>query len=221
MNMCTGQFQLIIAAVIVLFAFRPNALGASDSTTTNQTIAQIGQNTKLISTFRAKFKQIKTFRILKKQMILEGDIFINRAPFKLAWHIRHPILHSTLITDEQMLQYDSDSDHVKKYKYTDNPILSTIAKTYHDILLGDYSRLAAQCEISTEKDKNYIDFKPLAGSDMAQAVAKIRFLFNQDFTYLIGVVIEEPGGNSTKIDFSDIRINDVIPEKSWKIGNDC
>ena len=55
---------------------------------------------------------------------------------------------------------------------------------------------------------------------MIKAVSKLTFVFNKDFRNLTSISIDECGGNSTVINFNDIKINGIIPEKAWKTGND-
>lgn len=213
--------QTLIIAAITFFTISLNTLVATPQTDhAEDTLSQINESMKEMSTFSAKFKQIKKFRILASPMLLEGSIYINRSPFKLAWNIEKPIGYMAIISDDRLLQWDKETDSTKEFKFSDNPMLGMIAKTYHDILLGDFSRIAKECDIAVDKPAYTINVTPFPNSNMGKAVSKITFVFNKDFCYLVAISIDEPGGNSTTIDFSNIKLNSAISEKAWIAGND-
>jgi outer membrane lipoprotein-sorting protein len=212
--------QTIFVTLIIFCNVNVSAENTKPAPDVDDTIAIINQATQNMSTFNAKFKQIKRFRILTNPMVIDGMIYINRTPFKLAWHIQKPISYSVIISDDRLLQWDNDSARAKEYIFSDNPVLGMISKTYHDILLGDFSRIAKECEISVDKRSNAINVTPFPNSNMSKAITKIIFVFNEKFQHLTSISIAEPGGNSTIIDFTDIRINDTIPDKAWMIGNE-
>ncbi len=216
--------RYIIQVLIAIIAFCTITLNAVTTSQTDVvvdgTLFQINESMKEMSTFSAKFKQVKKFRILASPMLLEGSIYINRSPFKLAWNIEKPIGYTAIISEDRLLQWDKETGSTKEYKFSDNPMLGMIAKTYHDILLGDFSRIVKECDIAVDKPAYTINVTPMANSKMSKAVSKITFTFNKDFCYLVAISIDEPGGNSTTIDFSDIKLNSAIPEKAWIAGND-
>ena len=212
--------QTIIIAAVSLCSIVLNAETDARTKAVDDAFAQINQSTREMSTFSAKFKQIKKFRILTSHMVLEGSLYINRTPFKLAWHIEKPIGYTAIISEDRLLQWDKETDRTKEYKFSDNPILGMIAKIYHDILLGDFARITQDCDVSIDKPAYTVNVTPQAKSPMSKAVSKIVFIFNKDFRNLISVSIDESGGNSKTIDFNDIKVNGTIPEKAWKTGND-
>jgi outer membrane lipoprotein-sorting protein len=212
--------QTIIIAAITLCSIVFNTVTAARTKSDDDAFSQINQSTREMSTFSAKFKQIKKFRILTSQMVLEGSIYINRVPFKLAWHIEKPIGYTAIISEDRLLQWDKETDRTKEYKFSDNPMLGIIAKVYHDILLGDFSGIGQECDITVDKPACTVNVTPRAKSNMIKAVSKLTFVFNKDFRNLTSISIDECGGNSTVINFNDIKINGIIPEKAWKTGND-
>lgn len=218
-----SSMKYILAVTIAAITLCSNALNGGNDVRTkdvDDAFAGINQSMREISTFSAKFKQIKKFRILTSHMVLDGSLYINRAPFKLAWRIEKPIEYAAIISEDRLLQWDRDTDRTKEYKFSDNPMLGMIAKIYHDILLGDFSRIAQDCDISVDKPAYTVKVTPQAKSSMGKAVSKIIFVFSKDFRNLISVSIDESGGNSTTIDFNDIKINGIIPENAWMTGND-
>lgn len=212
--------QTVIIAFIMFCSMMLNALTTAQTDPLDDTLSKINESMREMSTFSAKFKQIKKFRILASPMLLEGSICINRTPFKLAWNIEKPIGYTAIISEDRLLQWDKETDRTKEYKFSDNPMLGMIAKTYHDILLGDFSRIAKECDITVDKQTYTINVTPQASTNMSKAVSKITFVFNKEFCYLVAISIDEPGGNSTTIDFSDIKLNSAIPEKAWIAGTD-
>ncbi|MFA7230413.1 MAG: outer membrane lipoprotein carrier protein LolA [Victivallaceae bacterium] len=204
----------LVVCGIVLNAENPAAVPVDAA------LAEVNLAMREMTTFSAKFKQIKKFRILTSNIVLDGSIYINRSPFKLAWHIEKPMRYTVIMSEDRLLQWDEETADTKEYKFTDNPVLEMVAKTYHDILLGDFSRLAGECDIVVDKPAYAIKVTPLAKSNMSKAVSQITFIFNQNFRHLLHISIVEPGGNSTTIDFSEIKINGAIPEKAWTAGND-
>ena len=215
------RYIQICAIAFIIFCCIPlSAVSTAKTDKVDDTLSQINKSMMQMSTFSAKFKQVKKFRILSSPMFLEGSIYINRSPFKLAWNIEKPIGYTAIISEDRLLQWDKETDSTKEYKFSDNPMLGMIAKTYNDILLGEFSRIAKECDISIDKPTYTINVTPLPNSNMGKAVSKITFAFNKDFCYLVAISIDEPGGNSTTIDFSDIKLNSVISEKAWIAGND-
>jgi len=212
--------QTVFIAAATLCSTALNAGTGEQTKAVDEAFAQINKSTREMSTLSATFKQIKKFRILTSHMVLEGSLYINRAPFKLAWHIEKPVGYTAIISEDRLLQWDRESDRTKEYKFSDNPVLGMIARIYHDILLGDFAAITRDCDVSVDTPAYTMNVTPQAKSAMSKAVSKIVFVFNKDFRNLISVSIDEAGGNSTTIDFNDIKVNGTIPEKAWKTGND-
>lgn len=184
------------------------------------TLSEINQSMRKMSTFSARFKQVKQFRILTSHIVLDGSIYISRSPFKLAWRIEKPMRYTVIMDENRLWQWDEETTHTKEYKFNDNPVLKMVSQTYHELMLGDFTRIAGECDIAIDSSSHAIKVTPRAKSNMSKAISQITFRFNENFRYLVHIAIAEPGGNSTTIDFSGIKINEPISEKAWIHGND-
>lgn len=197
-----------------------SAFAVEDAAVNNDALTEINKAMRQTATFSARFKQIKKFRILTSAIELDGHLYINRAPFRLAWRIEKPMLYTVIMNDDRLLQWDEETARTREYKFNDNPVLKVVSQTYHDILLGDFSQIARDCDITVVKSTYTIKVVPKAGSNMGKAVAAITFRFNENFHHLVRIDVIESGGNTTVTDFSDIKINEPIAENAWKTGND-
>lgn len=179
---------------------------------------EIHRNMQQMNTFSTKFTQIKKFNILSKPLLMKGRLFIQRNPFKLAWHIESPLRCSVIMDMEELRQWNEDSEDISVIRMADNPVLKTVSDSYRTMLTGDFSSFNTNCKLELDKTTRILSLIPLPGSQMGQFIKMIQFRFTEDYQYLNQIEIIEVNNNSTLINFNDASVNKALPDNAWSIG---
>ncbi len=199
----------VFAAALSMFCVAATATDSLD---------EIHRNMQQMNTFSAQFSQIKKFNILSKPLLLQGRLFIQRAPFKLAWHIESPLRCSVIMDMEELRQWNEDSEDISVIRMADNPVLKTVSDSYRTMLTGDFSSFNTTCKLELDKATRILTLTPLPGSQMGQFIKIIRFSFAEDYQYLTRIEIVEVNNNSTLINFNNVSVNKALPGNAWSIG---
>lgn len=179
---------------------------------------EVHRNMQQMNTFSAQFTQIKKFNILSKPLLMKGRLFIQRTPFKLAWHIETPLRCSVIMDMEELRQWNEDSDDIQVIRMADNPVLKTVSDSYRTMLTGDFSSFNTTCKLELDKTTRILSLTPLPGSQMRQFIKMIQFHFAETYQYLNQIEIVEVNNNSTSINFNNASVNKALPDNAWSIG---
>ncbi|OGV37397.1 MAG: hypothetical protein A2020_15070 [Lentisphaerae bacterium GWF2_45_14] len=177
----------------------------------------ISRNMERVKTFSAEFEQVKKFKILMRPIRLNGRLYIQRKPFRLAWRVDSPVNCVTVMDADKLIQWDESSGCKSEISISSNPVLKTVTDTYRAMLLGDFSSFEKTCSIKFNSSRKSLTVIPRSDSDMGRFIDKIIFYFSPDLEYLEKIDISEIHENSTSILFKNISINKELPVSAWSI----
>ncbi len=170
-----------------------------------------------VKTFSADYSQVKKFKILSRPLTLSGRIYIRRNPFKLGWHVDHPVKSLTVMDGNKLKQWDESGSETLEINMADNPVMKTVADTYRNMLTGDFSSFKKKCKMDYVEKSRCLNVIPAPESDMGHFIKKISFYFSAGLTWLERIDIEEIRGSSTVIIFKNAAVNKPLSAKAWQI----
>ena len=174
-------------------------------------------NLKKIKTFQAGFIQKKTIISLRHTISAEGEIALERSG-RMAWRVRKPIHYLCLITDNSLTQWDADSGQMIRLDAKNNPALKFLLESMKNYFSGNFAEMEKDFRI-TLPDQKTIRLVPKQGTVTANFIEKLEFTPSPGAECIDRVVIYEKGGDLTRIEYKNIRINQNIPAEKWKSGN--
>ena len=74
-------------------------------------------------TLRTNFVQTKHLKAFKKPMVLNGELCLDRAGKRFAWHVEKPLRYSCIIANGKLTQWDADSDKTVSVPFSKYPML--------------------------------------------------------------------------------------------------
>jgi len=156
-------------------------------------------------TLTADFTQEKELSILNDKIISAGRFYFKQEN-KLRWEYTHPftyliILHGNVITireDEQTREFDTRSN--KLFAEINNIVVGSVRGT----LLNDSKNF--QASYSQNHQYYIVELIPLS-EKFRENLRKILIYFNKTDFSVDQVELVEPGGDRTKIIFTNKKIN--------------
>lgn len=156
-----------------------------------------------MESFEASFVQEKELSLFAETMIFQGRLVVVR-PDKLRWEFTDPLSSVLMLTGDKGLRCSGETKPVQFDLKTD-PVMRSVAEQLWLWLGGDYSRLEKSFSIE-ENGENSLLIRPKE-SAMTEYIEQVTITFEHINMQPERVVIMEPGGDQTRLIFSDYSFN--------------
>jgi outer membrane lipoprotein-sorting protein len=155
--------------------------------------------------------------LFKKPVITKGAILLEM-PEKLMWKIESPVKYALLIDGQQAKQWDGETDKTVRISLADQPVFAAVTQQLKAWFAGDYKALSKDYTIKKlEGEKLSFEFIPKPELPQAKIVKRIAVTFQKDKKYIELFQIEEISGDTTKLTFSETKLNSEIDKKEWEL----
>lgn len=170
-----------------------------------------------IRTIQADFTMHRHILALDFKLEFKG-ILAQERERAVRWEVTSPLHSISLFTPQQFRQWDEQTGKTIAIKAGDMPWVAMIFNTQTKWLEGDLDALKADFSI-VPKDDHTLQLEPQ--TTQIQALFKsITLTFSQDYSALKTILFVEPHGDTITIVFSNVRNNQEIQEKQWKLPTD-
>lgn len=165
----------------------------------------------------ANFKQVKKLKAFRMPLTITGELCMDRTG-KFAWHVYTPVRYSCIIRDGKLMQWDADTGKTYTLSLKSNAGLRYLAQSLRNYFSGNFMEMKKDfTPVAWTKDQ-YLVMQPKAGIPAATFIKEIRFRFSKDFRSLEQVKIQETTGDLADITFTEMKLNQSIPEAKWRPG---
>lgn len=168
-----------------------------------QFMTQLESAAAKIESFRAVFVQEKELSLFAETMVFHGELLVVR-PDKLRWGFTTPVPSVLILNGDKGLRCDAQSAPTEFDLKTD-PIMRSVAEQLWLWLGGDYSRLSDSFSLQ-KKGENSLFIRP-KDPDVSEFIESVTITFNLTTMQPQQVEIREPGGDLTRLRFSDYTFN--------------
>ena len=170
-----------------------------------------------VNSMESNFVQTKKLVMFDKPLILKGKIFLKK-PGQFAWHQSEPIRYSLVIKGNFVQQWDGETGRVQAISVTDNPSFSVAVKQMTEWFSGVYTGLLKDYAITILKQNPLVSlqFIPRPNSSSFNLVKKVEVVFREDERYIQEIYIEEKNGDTTRIKFTETKLNADIKPAAWE-----
>ena len=124
-----------------------------------------------------------------------------------------------VIEGNRLQQWDEVTGAVQQTSLAGNPVFGVIARQMRGWLAGRLDALADDFEASVDTDgpRPRVVFTPRPGSFAQKAVKRVILTPREDGRYLEAMRIEEIGGDTTFMRFTNTVLNAVIDAAAWEV----
>lgn len=165
-----------------------------------------------VRTVSAQFSMKRRFAGSDAEMSIIGSMALEKGR-RLKWRTDKPVGSVTVISSDGISTWDALTDRWMERKATDMPWLKTVFSCQNALLSGDFDR-AEGFAVERRKD-GWIVATP-ATPELAALFSRMEVRFSEDGRLAQKVMMVESGGDATIIEFSQVKINEVLPEGEWK-----
>ncbi len=168
-----------------------------------------------LTTVQGDFRQLRRLGDLGVELKITGEFAFDRGGGRLLWSVREPLRYVVMIDDSGLVQWDADSGVATRLAADRLPWLRAMRELLAASFAADIERLDGDFALQV-RDERTLVLTP-ASELFRQLLESIEVTCAVDFSRIERVVISEPGGDRVTIDFSAVRINETIPEETWRV----
>lgn len=202
----------IPAALLVLFTLGGNAL-AQDNAATHQAqiIATLGEAGASIRSLECDFVQVRESSLIEGEVRSSGKMYFSE-PSKLRWEYLKPEQSAFVLNADKALTINArgrselNANTNRMVKGLSSMILGSISGS----CLSDQRNFKVSIE---EKDGEWVATLIPQRRDLKQMWSSLVIRFDKDSKCARGIVLNEPGGDRTVIEFSNVKLNRTITEE--------
>ncbi len=202
------RFSLLILTWISgLFILCCNpALADSDP---QSLLTKVRQHAGSVQSFSCNFIQEKHLSLFPKPVLFRGNLKLVR-PDKLRWSFVSPI-PSTLILNSHTGIRCIDDNQTIRFSLDDDPVMRIVATQLWSWMNGDYEKLSNQYNLKKTAETT-LQINPI-GKAHWQGIVTITF--DKKTFHPQRIIITEPEGDYTRIEFSEYRLNSSHPPSTF------
>ncbi len=159
-----------------------------------------------VRTVSSEFRQERRLSMLKQPVISSGR-FAFEKPDKLRWETAGPDPFGFFVNGNEAQQWKGKDSARQPFDLQGNPVLKLIVDQIIAWTSGDFKAIEKQYAITVVRD-NPVLFRLVPKSSREKKyIRQILISFEPDTNYAKRVEIVEQGGDSTVIEFFDMKIN--------------
>lgn len=202
------RFFSITAAVLVIAILSAGIVRAEEGGKEledgmPQFMAQLASAAAKIDSFHTVFVQEKELSLFAETMVFHGELVVVR-PDRLRWEFTDPVPSVLILNGNKGLRCSEKAAPVGFNLKTD-PIMRSVAEQLWLWLGGDYSRLSDSFSLA-QKDEASLLITPKDPA-VLEFIEQIMISFDPHTMQPQEVEIREPGGDLTRLRFTDYTFN--------------
>lgn len=168
-----------------------------------QFMTQLESAAAKIDSFRAVFVQEKELSLFAETMVFHGELVVVR-PDRLRWEFTAPVPSLLILNGDKGLRCNAQAAPTEFNLKTD-PIMRSVAEQLWLWLGGDYARLSDSFSLQ-KSGENSLFISP-KDPDVSEFIESVTITFDVTTMQPQQVEIREPGGDLTRLLFSDYTFN--------------
>lgn len=198
-------FGILFALAGQVFAQKPDK-PMNDITGFKEKLATMSDK---VNTIESDFVQEKNLSVLTGKIISKGH-FCYKKDNNIRWEYLQPYQYLIIISRNQIFIKEDKSR--KQYDMESNKMFREMNRFISGCIQGDILKNEKEYRIAYfEDDRNYfVSLVPVA-EKMRQMLNEVRIWFNRTDLTVTRIMMMESGGDYTRIDFTNKKLNTEIP----------
>ncbi len=170
-----------------------------------------------IQTVQTRFRQEKKLRIFSRTLIMEGRLTLEN-PSRLAWRIDSPVRYALVLNGDYAQQWDEDSNKIQKTKTAGNPVFEEVLGQIGKWFSGEFDLLLTDYDLVIKNQQPLeLEFTPKENSLISKVIKHVTVSVRSDRAYVEQILIEDTGGDTTRIVFYDTVLNSPVSAEKWEV----
>lgn len=192
----------------ILFCTTPACAG---QTTQELFLTGLKEKAEEVNSISSDFIQQSVISLFQDKVESKGHFTFAR-PDNLRWEYSEPFVSGFLIRSGRGLRWDEASTDPAPFNTSSAPEMSIISEQILAWTTMNMDWLESRYRIKvTDYDPAVMELVPRSEA-AAKFMSLIRIFFSSDATHLQAIELHEPGGDYTRIDFENVKINSPLRE---------
>jgi outer membrane lipoprotein-sorting protein len=162
-----------------------------------------------VNAIESDFTQVKELSVLAGAVTSKGH-FCYRKENNIRWEYMQPYRYLIIISQQKI--FIKAEDNHKQYDMQSNKMFQEMNKFISGCIQGDILKNEKEYRIKYfEDDKSYFVSLVPVSEKMRQMLNEVQIWFNRSDLTVTRIKMVETGGDYTKIDFTNKKLNSQIP----------
>jgi len=196
---------LTVAAALVL----PQAALAEEARDA-ETLARLQAEAAKVETLSSDFAQEKYLEIFDDVLVARGHFYYRR-PDALRWELLEPVKTGFLLNGEEGKRWHEKSGNQEAFTIARDPVMNIVARELLAWTRVDLDELAKRYAIRVES-RNPVRLHLTPLTDTAGFLEYLLIEFAPTAGHVSQVEVHEPGGDYTRIRFTNTLVNQPLAE---------
>ena len=167
-----------------------------------------------IETLQGSFAQEKNLEMFDHQLISAGAM-VYVAPDQLRWELLTPVASGFVLQGEQGVRWNAVSEQVQRFSSASDPLMGVVARQLLAWARVDLEWLSQGYHMEVIANEPIVlRLTPLDTAE-ADLVNYIQVTFAPLQGHVSDVLVMEQSGDSTRLRFNDVRINDGVAAEAF------
>lgn len=201
---------LLLSLFLVFLATATFANG-EEKQTLPTFLEKVRENASHVQSFSCNFTQKRELSLFPEPVIFTGNLKLIR-PDRLRWAFTAPIPSVLIFNGKKGLRCNENQE-VNHFDLETDPIMKVVAEQLWSWLNNDYGKLEKQYSIEIASERS-LRITP-AERSTSEFIKSITITFDSTNSHPKLVVIDETGGDSTRIEFSEYVLNPPLPQSTF------
>ncbi|WP_320172121.1 outer membrane lipoprotein carrier protein LolA [Maridesulfovibrio sp.] len=201
--------NILTATALTLLLLAGSAFAGADRQ--EQFLTRLKSNAVNVHSISSDFEQTSFISLFQDKMISTGR-FIFARPDNLRWEYETPFASGFLLKGNKGLRWDEAAKQPTQFSTESAPEMAIISEQILAWTTMNIDWLASRYTIKmTGYDPAIMELVPRSEA-AGDFMSMIRIFFSADGSYLQAIELHEPGGDYTRIDFRNVKINGPLPD---------
>jgi len=216
----TAILRIVVASVLLaegITAFSASEPATADANSSAQGLAELQKALSSTTNVLTGFVQEKQMAMLKNRVIIKGQLAVQQPDF-FAWHVSEPIRYNLILKGSTLQQWDEVTGKEQKMSLANNPVFEIVSRQLKAWFGGQFEALLRDFDARMDPAAvRRVLLTPNSESFARKAIKQIAITFREDRRYLEKILIEETGGDTTLMTFTNTVLNTTIDQAAWEV----
>jgi len=167
-----------------------------------------------VETLQGRFVQEKNLEMFEQQLLSSGAM-VYVQPDQLRWELLSPVASGFILKGEQGVRWNAVSQQRQRFSVSADPLMGVVAQQLLAWARVDLEWLRERYRITLMTvEPVLLQLIPLDPGE-TEFVESIQVTFDSLQGYVSDVLVLEQSGDSTRLRFSDVRINDRVAAEAF------
>ncbi len=169
-----------------------------------------------VKTLSSPFEQEKYLDIFAEKLLSQGQ-FSYRKPNQLRWELLNPVASGFVMRGDKGERWNQLSGKVEDFSVKNDPVMGMIAQQLLAWARVDIDWLQSRYRMELQTVAPVVLHLYPHDDGEAEFIEYLQIEFAPDRSHVVLVKMIEPGGDSTTIRFTDVKINTTLAATVFRV----